>query len=332
MQNMQEIMPIWSKPPHATQRYVILLFDRFSNHCLANLVEPWRGANALARRTVFDWRFATIDGAPVTSSSGLPVLPEGALAGLGGGDILFVMPSYGVRALASQACLRALLAARRRFACLAGLDTGAWLLAAAGLLRGYRATIHWDELGPFSEAFPDLELTRQRFVIDRDRITCGGAMAAFDLALHLIEGELGAALGLEVASLFMADQGDPLPPRPALGGHKSAPVIRATTLMRAHLEEPLTIAAIAAKTGLGMRALGAAFQAELGASPRRVYRRMRLNAARDLAERSRYSIAEIALRCGYKNASAMTRAFVAEFGHPPSHARHGARHGAVNNV
>jgi len=323
MPNMQKIMPIWSKPPQQTQRYVILLFERFSNHCLANLVEPWRGANALARRKVFDWRFATIDGAPVTSSSGLPVLPEGALAGLGGGDILFVIPSYGVRGLASPACLRALVAASRRFSCLGGLDTGAWLLAAAGLLGGYRATIHRDELGPFSEAFPDLDLTHERFIIDRDRITCGGAMAAFDLALHLIEGKLGAALGLEVASLFMADHGHHPVPHTALGGHKSAPVIRATTLMRAHLEEPLTIATIAAKTGLGRRALAAAFQADLGASPRQVYRRVRLIAARDLAERSRYSIAEIALRCGYKNASAMTRAFVAEFGHPPSHARHG---------
>ena len=77
----------------------VLLFERFSNHCLANAVEPLRAANTLSRRRLYAWRFLTPDGRPVTSSGGMPVLPEMRLADHPGGACLLVLPSYGFRAL-----------------------------------------------------------------------------------------------------------------------------------------------------------------------------------------------------------------------------------------
>ena len=88
---------------------------------------------------------------------------------------------------------------------MAGIDTGAWLLAAAGLLDGRRATIHHDLLEPFAETFPNMEVERARWVRDEGRITCSGGMAAFELTCDLIREDHGAALLLEITQLFLSD-------------------------------------------------------------------------------------------------------------------------------
>lgn len=298
----------------------MLLFPRFSHHCLANAVEPLRAANALLARPAYRWRFVTLDGAAVESSSGLPVLPGGRLRDHPGGDLLFVLSSYDAPCLATPQTARALSAAAPRFGAVAGMDTAAWLMAHAGLLENRRATIHWHELTAFAEAFPEIDATAARFVIDGDRITCGGAMTAFDLALTLIGAAHGEALRLEVAAFFLHQSAE-APPERLYRRRASQPVERCLALMSATLEAPLPIAALAARAGLSQRGLARAFQAELGAAPVTVYKRLRLAAARRYAQQSDYSVQEIALRCGYRNAAAMTRAFVAEYGKPPSRFR-----------
>ena len=160
------------------RQLAVLLFPSFSNHCLANTIEPFRAANNIARRTLYEWRHFTIDGGSVTSSSGLPVETESLSRIMPGGDLLFVMPSYGFLDHATARMSRSLRAARGRFPVLVGMDTGAWLLAAAGLLDGRRATIHWDEARGFAEAFPEVEVVEDRFVLEADLATCGGASTA----------------------------------------------------------------------------------------------------------------------------------------------------------
>ncbi|WP_136439421.1 GlxA family transcriptional regulator [Pacificoceanicola onchidii] len=310
-------MQEWTTSQTETQEVVILLFERFSNHCLANAVEPLRAANEILRREAFRWRFVTLDGAEVSSSSGLPVLPHGRLRDEPGGAFLFVMTSYDVTRLATPGSARALTAAARRFETVVGFDTGAWLLAHAGLLDGRKATIHWNELTGFSEAFPEVEVLPERYVVDGDRMTCGGAMTAFDFALELIRRAHGTALRLEVSAFFLHQSTEA--PQGRLFPRAASPLVeRALALMSGALEDPLPIDGIAARAGTTQRTLARAFQAELGAAPRVVYKRLRLAAARRYAQQSSYSIAEIALRCGYGNAAAMTRAFVAEYGAPPS--------------
>ena len=306
----------WFKSNEMTYRIGILLFDRFSNHCLANTVEPLRAANSFARRTLYEWRYLTLDGEPVASSSGLAVAPDAALRDEMHGDILFVLPSYGYRQLATPACLAALRAAAHRYDVVAGLDAGSWLLADAGLLQGRAATIHWQELERFAEHFPDVDVRRERYIIDGDRITCGGAMAAFDLASALIGKHFGEALRVEVGWLFMHEgTASSLPAR--LPMPKSGPVQRAVQLMQEHLEAPLPVLEIARRVGQNQRAMEQRFKKELGATPRTVYRRMRLLAARKLVDETELPVGEIALRCGYEDPSAMTRAFHAEFGLTP---------------
>lgn len=302
----------WKK---LTRQFNFLLFDGFSNHCLANTVEPLRAANTLSRQALYAWQFYSPDGQAVQSSSGLQVTPHGAL-GQESGDVLVVMPSYGFLGLDTAPISRALRAADKRHAVLAGLDTGSWLLARAGLLDDRRATIHWDELSRFEEAFPNVDAVQERFVIDGNRITCSGAMAAFDLADALIRADHGPLLSMEVAHLLMT-RGTPqsyaLPMK-----SEDTLVNRVLRIMQATIEAPIRIQDIARQLGCSQKKIESRVQAELGTTPRALYRRLRLNLARKLATETDQSVAEIASRCGYDNASAMTRAFRAEFGQTPT--------------
>ena len=302
-------MPYSKNPYRVPTQISILLFDRFSNHCLANVLEPLRAANDLSSQQVFEWNIVVLGGQRVRSSSGLRLEADAQLADMRG-DILMVMPSYGFLTHANVTSSRALRAAARRFDILAGLDTGSWLLAEAGLLDGYRATIHWDELDRFSERFSDIDVQTEAVIYDRDRITCGGASTAFALAMQMIEKQHGAALRLRVEHLFSGAYAQ----RPVRRGGIAA---RAVDLMRAHIEEPLPIAQLAQQLGRSQKHLEQQMLARLGAAPQVIYRRIRLERARQLSLDTTISVAEISVRCGYQDASAMTRAFRSEYGTTP---------------
>ena len=302
-------MPYSKNPSAAPLQISILLFDRFSNHCLANVLEPLRAANDLSGQQVFDWNIVVLVGQGVHSSSGLRLEADAQLADMRG-DILMVMPSYGFLTHANVTSSRALRAAARRFDTLAGLDTGSWLLAQAGLLDGHRATIHWDELDRFSERFSEVDVQKEAVIYDRNRITCGGASTAFALAMQLIEKQQGAALRLRIENLFSGAYAQ----RPDRRGGIAA---RAVELMRTNIEEPLPIAQLAQQLGRSQKHLERQTLARLGAAPQVIYRRIRLERARGLALETSISVAEIAVRCGYQDASAMTRAFRSEYGTTP---------------
>ncbi|GGX59178.1 AraC family transcriptional regulator [Tateyamaria omphalii] len=313
-------MQDWSKIHDAMQHVDIVLFNQFSNHCLANFVEPLRAANAFLRRKVYQWRFFTLDGAPVSSSSGLQIAPHDALAH-SEGTALLLMPSYGIRELDQERITSVVRNAARRYPVLGGFDTGSWLLARAGFLDGYRATIHWDMLDAFSEAFPEIECQRQRFVIDDDRVTCSGAMAAFDLANSLIASAHGPLVAMEVAQLFMSRGMVPALPVRASGRM----VGRAVALMQDYIEAPLSIPEIARCVGCTQKTLEHRMRSAMGATPSVVYRRLRLNAVLRLVQDTDLPVSEIAGRCGYESASAMTRAFKAAFGQTPQAVRQDRR-------
>jgi transcriptional regulator GlxA family with amidase domain len=306
----------WTKSAASTQTLGILLFDQFSNHCLANAVEPLRAANMLSGRPLYDWQYLTLDGRPVVSSSGLQVAPHGRLDQQIRGDYLFVLPSYNFQRHANWATSTALRAAAGRYTSLVAFDTGSWLLAEAGLLSGKNATIHWQELAAFAERFADVCTCRDRFVIDGNRVTCGGAQATFDLLLRLVGNRHGEALRLEVETLFMVP-----PPVPVTDTGTRQPktqiVGRALTIMQENLEDPVSIETLAKQLGRSQRDLERSMGKDLGATPQTVYRRLRLNLARKLVLETALPVSEIAIRSGYRDPSALTRALREEFGRSP---------------
>lgn len=313
MQNWTEI--VQSPPKSAAPiEIAIMLFPDFSNLCLANAVEPLRAVNRIAGRACYRWRYLGLDAQEVTSSSGLTVRLDGALSRSEGGDYLFVMPSYEVRRHDTPACRRMLRAARGRFARLAGLDTGSWLLASAGLLDGCRATIHREEQVALAERFPEVDVSAARVVDDGDILSCGGALTTFELVLGLIERHQGALTRLEIAALFLdgaTDRPGPAAPRPGQTAEA------AMAVMLRHIETPLPLREIAARIGLSQKRLEQRCRARYGIAPQELYIAVRLRAARRLVETTALSVSEIALRCGYADPSALTRAFRRAFGQTP---------------
>ena len=313
-------MPEWTKSSDAPVSIAFLIFDQFSNLCLANCLEPLRAANTLTRRHSFDWQIVTRTGEPVHSSSGMQVVPHKPLGSLEACDYLFVLASYEHTALDTTDTRRALRAAVTRAKNVVGLDAGPWLLASAGLLNGRRATVHWDLLDAFTERFLDIEVARARVLTDGPYMTCAGAMSALDLTLGLIADRLGLSVRLDVEAMFI--HGDP-PVSPTRDGQAvgDALVRRALTVMRDTLERPLSQADLARRLSCQARTLDRRFRAGLGAPPGTVYRHLRLSSARKMLEGTSLGIAEIALRCGYESPAAMARAMRRHYGASPSDLR-----------
>ena len=307
----------WTKSPTAARKIGFVLFDQFSNLCLANCLEPLRAANTFSGCVVYQWELLTLSGAAVVSSSGMPVLPKAALLDAGGWDYLFVLASYDYQNHNNAKVWRALRQAALNATIVVGLDTAPWLMASAGLLEGRRATVHWDVIDSFSETFLSLNIEQSSVVYDANRITCAGAMSALDLTLELIADHLGQAMRLDIAHLFM-QTGAPDSVQKT-GAQPTSRLIRdALKLMRDTIETPLSLPQLARLLSCPPKTLERRFKDNLQAPPGTVYRHLRLSKAAQLIDTTTLSVAEISLRCGYDNPSAFTRAFKARYGAAPT--------------
>ena len=321
-------------PPLETQEIGVLALPAFSNLTLAAIVEPLRVANREAGRRLYRHRLLSLDGGPVTSSSGLRVEADLSIAAagpVGGGgtlDALFVVASYEVQAQIRPPLLDWLRRIGPRLSALGGMETGPLLLAHAGLLDGYRATTHWEDLEDFAARFPEIAVANERFVVDRDRVTTAGAIPTLDFVLNLIRHQHGLLLALDVGGAFIYEQ-DSAPADPqhivSLGPLRwmEPKLSLAVDLMEANLGEPLPLAEIAGRSGLGERALQRLFQKRLGRAPQQVYLAIRLNAARRLLAQTELPVAEVADACGFGSRVSFHRAFKRAFEQAPSAFRGG---------
>lgn len=315
--------PLEPRPAAQTQSIGILVVPEFSSLTLAAITEPLRAANRAAGRPLYRHRLLTPDGGPVASSSGLRLAADGPIAEGEGLDALFVVASYNVKAQYRRPLLDWLRRAGARAGVVGGMESGPYLLARAGLLDGHRATTHWEDLDDFAAAFPEVRVVNARFVVDRNRVTTGGAIPTLDLMLNMIRHQHGLLLALDVGSTFIYEQ-DVAPADPqhvvSLGPWRwlEPRLAQAVELMEAHLGEPLPIAEIARRVRLSERTLQRLFRRRLEESPHRVYLSVRLNAARRLLAQTELSIAEVADACGFQSRVTFHRAFRRAFRQAPS--------------
>jgi len=302
-----------------------LVLDGFSNMVLASAIEPLRVARDYSGEGQFTWRVLSMDGRDVTSSSGITIRCDASLGEARNLDILFVVAGYGARSYAKRALNKALQLAERRVPTLGALDSGAWLLAAAGLLDGHKATIHWQDLGQFAEAHLDVDVVADRYVIDRNRVTAGGAATVTDLMLKLIGDRGGGALAFDVSNMFVYDS-RPRRPQDSGGETTRAPQLtRAVAIMRANVEQPIGLAELSAQAALSERTLARLFEREFGIGPGRYYQNIRLDIARSLVEETSLSASEIATRTGFASSSCLSRAYKSHFRLGLREARHSRR-------
>lgn len=304
-------------------RYAFLTLPDYSMIAVSNAVEPLRMANRVAGTTVYEWVVLSLDGRPVTASNGLTLAPTESLAELGPVDLVFVCGGINIREAVSPALIAALrrLAARR--VPLGALCTGGYALAQAGLLDGYRATIHWENLSALREQFPRVLLSDHLFSIDRNRFTCSGGIAPLELMLNLIEARLGASTSQRVSEQFILDRirdgsdRQYVPLRAQVGVvHKS--VIAVASLMEANIENPLPLEQIARQSGLSRRQIERLFKRHVNTVPKRFYLEMRLKRARELLLQTAMPIMTISTACGFQSPPHFSKCYRGFFGHPPT--------------
>ncbi len=315
----------------------LLVVDGFSLMSLAATMEPLRAANRVSGRALYDWRLLSPDGRPVLSSSGIPLPVAGVLDPEPARDALIVVAAFEAQKRAADLAAR-LRAVARAGVPIGGIESGSWILAKAGLLDGHRATAHWEEVDEFAAAFPAVEVVADRFVIDRGRFTAGGATPALDMMLHLIRVQHGMTIALNVASIFIYDQEHLPADRQSIVqvgrlGFVEPKLTAAIRLMEGSIEEPLSVARIAAEIGLSARSMQGLFSRHLGAAPHAYYLDLRLDAARRLLQQTERSLMEIAVACGFASASAFSRAFRRRYGRSPRDVRReGITTGALRRI
>lgn len=212
--------------------------------------------------------------------------------------------------------------------------SGAFVLAEAGLLDGRRATMHWAHAAEFRLRFPKVKTEEDRiFVNDGPIWTSAGMTAGIDLALALLDNDLGPDTARMAARLLVMNQR-------RLGGQmqhsalldmtpKSDRIESVLTHIRRNLRNPLTIEELADVANLSPRQFSRAFLAETGQSPAKAVEQLRLEAARFMIEQGRHTISVVAQEAGFADRERMRRAFVRTFGVPADILRRKARQEAV---
>ncbi len=294
---------------------------------VAAVIEPLRAANRVLGRTQFRWTLSTPDGAPAPTRAGIPVPAARAFDPLASAAPLVVAGSYEIARQMTPGLIRRLGRAGRARPMIGGVEAGAWAVARAGLLTGRRATTHWEDLEAFAAAFPDVAVAPERFVIDGNRFTSGGAGPTLDLMLELIRARLGYPLSLEVAKLFIYEQSGRVEQAPVLtlARPREPHLARALAAMEANLDEPWAITSVARAAGVSARHLQSLFRGNLGVSPYGHYQALRLNRARRLLIETRMPVLEVAEMTGFASAAGFTRAYRRRHGETPRETRGRAR-------
>lgn len=205
----------------------------------------------------------------------------------------------------------------------AGVCTGAFALAQAGLLDGRAATTHWAHARRLQEQFPAVRVEEDRIFIQDGTIwTSAGMTAAIDLTLALIEEDHGANLARDIARRLVVYHRRP-------GGQsqfsallelepRSDRVKRALRYAKEHLRNPLTVEELAAAASLSPRQFSRVFREETGQSPAKAVEILRLEAARLMLEEGRHPMEIVARDTGFTDRDRMRRAFLRAYGQPPA--------------
>jgi transcriptional regulator GlxA family with amidase domain len=312
--------PMMDEDPHRTLG--LLLVEGFSLMSYASVIEPFRAANTLAERELYRWRHVSIDGQPVRASNGATILADCSVGEKLECDTLFVVAGGDPATFSHKPTFAWLRELGRGAVRLAGVSGGPFLLARAGVLDGYRATIHWDHHAAFIEAFPDLDIEPGLFVIDRRRLTCAGGTAGLDLAIELIERDHGHSLAARVSDWFIRTE-----PRSADGAQRlglreryrvtNDRVLKVLAKMEAAIEAPFPMSALARSAGVSRRQLERLFATHLNGSVGAIYLQIRLDQAAHLLRRTAMSVTEIAIASGFQSVSHFSRVYKNRFGHPP---------------
>ena len=314
------------KPQGLPTFFGFLLLDDFTLISTSSAIETLRMANRVAGSRVYSWRTISRDGGAVTASDGLSVNAD---FGIGDEiqprtvDAIVVCGGEGVERFAAKPVLRWLRACSGRGLALGSTCTGSYVLAKAGLLDGYRCSIHWENYAALTLGFPKITVSRSIYTIDRGRFTSSGGTAPMDMMLYFVRSELGTEISAGVADQFVHERirdtrdRQHIPLRHVVGG-KSTKLVTAVELMESNIREPFSQIELASYVGLSRRQLQRLFQKYLLCSPSHYYLQLRLERARQLLFQTELSIVEIAAQTGFVSSSHFSTTYKELYGNTPS--------------
>jgi transcriptional regulator GlxA family with amidase domain len=277
-------------------------------------------------RPLYRVRTCTPDGEPVRASAGVLLTPDDGPDILDTADTVIVAGIHGGTAMTEgrlEPCVAGALARRRPDARLISVCTGAFVLAAAGVLDGRRAATHWWHADRFRALYPQVRLDADvLFVDDGDVLTSAGAGAGVDLCLHVVRHDHGSEAANRAARRSVVppwrDGGQSQfieRPLPDLAGASTA-ATRGWALERLH--EPLGLPRLAARAGMSVRTFTRRFREETGVSPAQWLLRQRVEEARRLLETTDLPVDRVAERAGFGTATSMRQHLHAAVGVSPT--------------
>ncbi|MGW5607384.1 GlxA family transcriptional regulator [Streptomyces sp. NPDC003753] len=304
---------------------LVVLFDGVQSLDVTGPVEVFAGAE-LRRPGSYRLVTASLDGGPVRTSSGLTMAADHALSDAPAPHTLIVPGGQGSRH-PDERLLDWLREHGPRADRLVSVCTGAVLLARAGLLDGRRATTHWAYCDTLARHHPEIEVDPDPiYVRDGHVATSAGVTSGIDLALALVEEDLGRDTALTIARhlvVFLRRPGNQAQFSAQLAAQTAQrePLREVQQWISEHPDDDLTVEALAARARLSPRHFARAFLAETGMPPGRYVDRVRLEHARRLLEDTGDGVEEIARASGYGTPEAMRRAFVKALGASPAEYR-----------
>ena len=315
-----------SRAPERPQTIGFLLVPGFALMSYAAAVEPLRAANLLSGKELYRWWHAAPGGKPVMASNGVAIIPDCGTSTERDADMVFVCAGGNPATFADKCTFAWLRRLARKGVAIGGISGGPYVLAKAGLLDQRRATLHWEHLPGFREAFPDVVVVPSLFEIDGNRITCSGGISALDMIVALIERDHGRQLAASVGDWFLhthiregfGPQRMDLRYRLGVADEKLLSVLR---VMERKLEAPQSRAALAHQAGISLRQLERLFHRHIGHGIHKHYRWLRLERARQLLRETTLPVLDVALATGFASASQFARAYGRAFGEPPSRTR-----------
>ncbi len=290
-------------------------------------------ANRLSGESFYSWRTIGETADDVIASDGLSVNADYGIDDpdvLSDLDVVIVCGGRRIDENTPESVLVWLKSVDKHGIALGAICTGSHVLAKAGLLDGYRCSVHWENYASVTDLFPNVTVSRRVYTIDRNRFTSSGGTAPVDMMLFMIRTQLGANISAGVAEQFVYERARTVDDRQRIPlrhtvGNQSEKLTVAVELMEANIREPISQAELASYVGLSRRQLQRLFQRYLMCTPSRRYLQIRLTRARELLQQTSMSLVEIASLTGFVSSSHFSKSYKELYGYSPSAERRSNR-------
>lgn len=296
--------------------------------CLTSMIEPLRASNEISDTKSFEWKLFSENADKVEASANVAFETDGKIEEIEKLDALILLSPPNADFINSRSV--GVIRRLERHGCTIGaVSGGVFLLAKAKVRPNIRYSVHWCYAAAFTNQFPNNISSEQVIETDRNIMTASGAAAAFDLALLLVRSRLGSSVAAEVACWFQhpimrnQDVKQVIPSLNELEGLEEMPELarKAISLVNQKINYPLQVNDIADEIGITSRHLSRIFKEATGESPRKYFRKLRVNAARQMILYTNEKIGEIALSVGFSSASILRSHYIELFSLSPEEER-----------